>query len=105
MILTGERSGEKYRIEAGHELAKGGEARIFALPDHQDLVAKLWHRPTAERIKKVRVMIEYPPVDPQHAMGHVSLTWPKELLLDAAGRAVGFCDASCEPNASYRAGF
>lgn len=69
-----------------HRLGAGGEARIYALPQEPGLVAKIWHKPTPERSRKLRVMLANPPTDPMGAQQHVSIAWPVDLL-HVPGRA------------------
>jgi hypothetical protein len=72
-------------------LFKGGEAAIYALPGQDALVAKVYHKPIAERAAKLAAMIATPPVDPMAAHGHHSIAWPLDRLLAADDRRfVGF---------------
>jgi DNA-binding helix-hairpin-helix protein with protein kinase domain len=61
-------------------LGAGGEARIYAVPGQTHLVAKIWHKPTDERARKLRVMLANPPNDPMAAHHHSSIAWPVDLL-------------------------
>ena len=73
-------------------LGAGGEARIYAVPEDPSWVAKIWHKPTDERARKVTVMLDNPPADPMAAQRHISIAWPCDLLL-ATGRTqrvIGF---------------
>ncbi len=63
-------------------LGSGGEARVYALAEAPDLVAKVYHRPSEERAHKLQVMVDNPPTDPTAPQGHVSIAWPVELLGD-----------------------
>jgi serine/threonine protein kinase len=74
----------------GTELARGGEAWIYEIPARPDLVAKIYFQPTPERIEKLRAMIAKPPQDPSGHQGPVSICWPKSLLFDSNGAALGF---------------
>lgn len=87
-----QRTGEVLDLRSGHQLGSGGEARIFSLPDDPGQVAKLWHKPTPERARKVAVMLANPPVDPMAGQGHVSIAWPTDLLAvpGPPPRVVGF---------------
>jgi len=83
-------NGAWLELSVQHLLAKGGEARIFALPDQDSLVAKIWHKSIPSRVRKVQIMLAYPPEDPLREQGSVSLAWPEDLLIDGTGRVVGF---------------
>lgn len=87
-----QRTGEPLLLRPDQQLGSGGEARIFALPEHPASVAKLWHKPTEDRARKLRTMLGNPPVDPMAGQGHVAIAWPSDLLLleASAPRVVGF---------------
>ncbi len=85
-------TGEVVALDDRHKLGAGGEARIFIWPRDESLVAKIWHKPTLERNRKVRVMHANPPSDPMAGQSHHSIAWPCDLL-HLPGRAdylVGF---------------
>ncbi len=73
-------------------LGAGGEARIYALPQASMLVAKVYHKPSKLRARKLAAMIANPPKDPMSGQGHTSIIWPVDLLrsVDAKGEIVGF---------------
>jgi DNA-binding helix-hairpin-helix protein with protein kinase domain len=79
-------------LQPDQQLGSGGEARIFALPDHPRQVAKLWHKPTEERASKLRTMLDNPPVDPMAGQGHVAIAWPDDVMTlgTTASQVVGF---------------
>lgn len=87
-------------------LGTGGEAHIYIVPGHEHLVAKVWHKPTPERTRKVEVMLSNPPADPMAAHHHSSIAWPIDIL-HPAGRprlAAGFLMprvANMRPVADY----
>lgn len=70
-------------------LAISGEASVYAT-DRPDMVAKLYHKPSEERQRKLEAMIANPPVDPSLRPGHVSFAWPTHLLYDDKDYFVGF---------------
>jgi hypothetical protein len=80
MILFRETNGEPVEIDPRLQIGAGGEARIYALPDAGELVAKVYHRPTEERARKLIAMLADPPVDPTAGQGHASIAWPTDLL-------------------------
>ncbi len=60
--------------------------------DAHGVVAKIY-RPeyrTDVRREKLEAMIAAPPLDPTGSLGHHSLAWPREILLDDEGRCAGF---------------
>jgi serine/threonine protein kinase len=83
-------NGRYISLERTSTLGVGGEACIYAAPQDPSLVAKVYHKPTDERARKLAVMLANPPDDPMVAQGHVSIAWPVDLLCSAAGETVGF---------------
>ncbi|MCA9835820.1 MAG: hypothetical protein KC422_02860 [Trueperaceae bacterium] len=77
-------------LELGQELGRGGEASVFQLRFQTNKAIKLYHKPDAERVKKLRVMVANPPHDPTREAGHVSIAWPEALVHDGEGRVIGF---------------
>ena len=73
-------------------LGRGGEARVYLYPTDQTCVAKIYHRPMDEHLRKLRAMLANPPVDPMLEKGHVSIAWPKDLLHtdDSRGIMMGY---------------
>jgi DNA-binding helix-hairpin-helix protein with protein kinase domain len=73
-------------------LGKGGEARVYRVPNDPSLVAKIWHKPTPERAAKIEVMVANPPSNPTAAQKHTSIAWPTEILQSGSGASntVGF---------------
>lgn len=45
------------------QIADSGEGTVWET-DHAGFVAKLYHKPTPERVEKLKVMVANPPVDP-----------------------------------------
>jgi DNA-binding helix-hairpin-helix protein with protein kinase domain len=75
-------------VSVGH----GGEACIYAVPSDENLVAKIYHKPTISYAQKLQAMLANPPVNPTDNLGHISIAWPQELLeaADGSGGIVGF---------------
>ena len=73
-------------------LGKGGEGAVYALAGEEGLVAKVYHRPSAERARKLAIMVAHPPQDPTTVPGHRTFAWPVDLLTEdrAGGEVVGF---------------
>ncbi|MBE9004993.1 tetratricopeptide repeat protein [Fortiea sp. LEGE XX443] len=79
-------------INLSVSLGRGGEACIYAVPSDGDLVAKVYHKPTANHTKKLQAMLANPPENPTANLGHISIAWPQELIKTADGSKsiVGF---------------
>jgi hypothetical protein len=77
-------------VALGSRLGAGGEAEIFNTTGPSDLVAKIYHQTSAERVAKLQVMISAPPADPTVVQGHRSICWPTSLLFDHQRIAIGF---------------
>ncbi len=86
IVQTG--SGE--RLTLGDAIARGGEASIHSVVGRPGLVAKRYLRAREGALDKLRHMLVSPPADPTRALGHASIAWPRDLLLDSSGRLVGF---------------
>jgi DNA-binding helix-hairpin-helix protein with protein kinase domain len=73
-------------------LDRGGEAEIYRLSGSPFRVAKIYHAQhrTAERRRKLELMIADPPDDPESARGHASIAWPTGLVVDGRGAFLGF---------------
>src|SRR5690349_8520538 len=85
MRLQRQSNQESVIIQTASPLGAGGEARVFAaLPDGR-LVAKIYHRPDRVHARKLAVMMSDPPDDPLAGQGHISITWPVDLLYTAEG--------------------
>ncbi|PIG95184.1 tetratricopeptide repeat protein [Gloeocapsopsis sp. IPPAS B-1203] len=76
------------KLTVGH----GGEARVFVLPQDEQLVAKVYHKPTKAHAQKLMAMLANPPENPTAAKGHISIAWPTDLLYpgDGSDRVIGF---------------
>jgi len=59
------------------ELGKGGEATIYHIAEHKELVAKIYHNPTPQRKAKLLAMLLNPPEQPKT---HIAIAWPTALL-------------------------
>ncbi|HEX7002723.1 MAG TPA: hypothetical protein VF168_00860 [Trueperaceae bacterium] len=77
-------------LELGEELGRGGEARVHAIRGDGASAVKLYATADAERARKLSAMIARAPLDPDRKAGHVSIAWPRELVLADDGRVVGF---------------
>ncbi len=61
-------------------LGRGGEACIYTVPSDAETVAKVYHKPDAEKASKLEVMVLNPPENPTASLGHISIAWPSELI-------------------------
>ena len=79
-------------IELAEKLGSGGEACVYAVASDEDLVAKIYHKPTLTHGQKLQAMIANPPENPTANLGHISIAWPQELLFaaDGSNTIVGF---------------
>ena len=59
-------------------IGTGGEGTVFLLPAHPEYVAKIYHRDklTDSTIRKLEVMIGYPPNAIDDKTGHLYVAWP-----------------------------
>jgi serine/threonine protein kinase len=92
MQLKTESKGESVTLDTNRVLGSGGEAKVFAVLQKPDLVAKIYHKPTSQRAHKLKIMHANPPGDPMANLGHISIAWPVDLLRSdhANPRVVGF---------------
>jgi serine/threonine protein kinase len=68
-------TGEKFVLERA--INRGGEAQIWTVGHDPHLVAKLYHKPTAEHKQKLTTMIATPL---PRVGSHPSVAWPLQLL-------------------------
>lgn len=83
-------NGRGNQVVLGGRLGAGGEAEILSVIGSRDLVAKIYHQPSRERLAKLQAMISDPPIDPKTARLHRSICWPISLLFDSQGNHKGF---------------
>ena len=76
----------------GRELGAGGEGSVFDVRNEPDVVVKIYHpeRRTSDVFEKLELMIQYPPRTEDEHSGHLYVAWPKHLVYDGAGNAIGF---------------
>ncbi len=70
-------------------LASSGEGDVWVTSNPQQL-AKIYHSPTEQRQEKLKVMLKYPPQDPNRHRHCLSFAWPQSLVLDRQGKVIGF---------------
>ncbi|AFW97012.1 WD-40 repeat-containing serine/threonine protein kinase [Anabaena sp. 90] len=73
----------------GEAIFNSGEAKIWRTNENGYL-AKIYHKPTPERVQKLAVMIDHPPQEPNAHLNHISFAWPKSPLKNDQGDFVGF---------------
>jgi hypothetical protein len=90
--LQRQSNGQLITIDPAAALGTGGEARVYAIPQEPSLVAKVYHEPTDDRVRKLMAMLANPPDDPLAVREHVAIAWPVDLLLttDRRHQCVGF---------------
>jgi WD40 repeat protein len=91
MRLRQPETSQEFELEAA-PLGTGGEANVYAIPGQSAIVAKVYHKPTAEHAEKLQAMLAAPPDDPMAKSGHASIAWPSARLVrgDEDGRFAGF---------------
>ncbi len=77
------------RIILQKQIASSGEGAIWTTED-PNVLAKIYHRSTIQRQEKLRVMFKHPPQDPNSEHNHISFAWPESLLVNKAGKILGF---------------
>ena len=79
-------------VPLGGELGAGGEGAVYTIRDRPDLVAKIYHpeRRTSDVVKKLELMIQYPPRTEDERSGRLYVAWPRSLAYDKAGNVIGF---------------
>src|SRR3954447_19341444 len=86
VIEVWDRSGKARRI--GPEIARGGEATIYGVPEQSSLLAKIYPAPiTGDTRAKLQWMIDHPLPG---SNGHILISWPMELICNAAQQPIGF---------------
>lgn len=68
-------------LDLNSTLGHGGEARVYAVPPDEKLVAKVYHKPGETHRRKLTAMLANPPENPAAAQGHISIAWPVDLLM------------------------
>ncbi|MEM7126412.1 MAG: hypothetical protein AAF702_08815 [Chloroflexota bacterium] len=72
-------------LKLDKSFAKGGEATIWTVLHHPEQVAKVYHDPTAEKERKLALMVANPPAEGER----LAVAWPQELLMQN-GRFIGY---------------
>lgn len=85
-----QRGGGTLALPGAPDVGSGGEANVYSVPGCPDLVAKVYHRPTAERQAKLEAMVASPPSD-DGTLNHRSIAWPVDLLsAEHSGKIIGY---------------
>ncbi|MEA5597597.1 tetratricopeptide repeat protein [Rivularia sp. UHCC 0363] len=79
-------------IDLNISLGRGGEACIYTIQSDAEMVAKVYHKPTLEKARKLEAMVLHPPENPTASLGHISIAWPYELIraADGSNQIIGF---------------
>jgi DNA-binding helix-hairpin-helix protein with protein kinase domain len=84
-------TGQSYHLSGGTPLATGGEALVYSVQEHPELVAKIYKQARPEREVKLAYMLANPPRNPTAAQNHQAYAWPTALLSTTTSSAiVGF---------------
>lgn len=86
-VLT--RASNNQPVSLVKQIASSGEGEVWET-NESGILAKIYHNPTLERIKKLKVMLANPPADPMLSFNHISIAWPQDLLKDGSGACIGF---------------
>jgi len=70
-------------------IASSGEGKIYRTTE-PELLAKIYHRITPEKVSKLQIMVANPPNDPTLFNGHISIAWPKCLLKESSNPRQGY---------------
>lgn len=76
-------------ISLTRQIARSGEGEVWQT-NLRGILAKVYHNPTPQRIRKLEVMVAHPPRDPNAEINHVSFAWVKSVLQTHSGQPVGF---------------
>lgn len=93
-------------VQLTQQIANSGEGTVWQT-SLDGYLAKLYHDPTSERVKKLQVMVAHPPRDPMANHGHITFAWPQDLLQNTRGQCLGFLmptvDSSVKLSTIYNA--
>lgn len=90
------RASNRDPISLTHKVAVGGEGTVWQT-QVRGVLAKIFHTPEVEKIKKLRLMMEHPPFALRDTSCHLTIAWPQDILLEEE-RPVGFL-MPCVPGA------
>ncbi|MCA9217024.1 MAG: hypothetical protein KDB27_28340 [Planctomycetales bacterium] len=86
MWLREQISGVDVQIDE-NAIVSRGEGAIYRLIGNHSFIAKIYHKPSAERTEKVQELLA---MRPCRKLGqHRDVAWPSDILLDPSGVAVG----------------
>jgi DNA-binding helix-hairpin-helix protein with protein kinase domain len=88
-VVLRESTSEAVALE-GKPRAVGGEASLYLVPGRSDLLAKVYHRPTAEHAAKLQAMLTHPPAAHVRSGPNPAVAWPLDRLLAKEGEVVGY---------------
>ncbi len=74
----------------GQSVGQGGEATIYTVAEHRDLLAKIYTHPRARYERKIAWMRDNPPDDPTRAINHASIAWPLDLVYTPQSQFAGY---------------
>lgn len=78
-------------VSIGTVVGRGGEAVVYHVIGHRVWLAKIYEpAPRPNYAAKLAWMVDHPPRNPTHSIGHPSLAWPAGLLYDQEKRLAGY---------------
>ena len=81
--------GESFALDASLFLGEGTEGEVYQVPGDDSLVIKIYkEKVDAEGVGKLNAMVANPPDDPMKGKGHVSIAWPRDLVVWSGTREV-----------------
>lgn len=83
-------NGDVLSLDPGKPLGQGGEARVVRVVGRREVVAKLYHQPTAARAAKLDHLLAARPVGANAAPDVATVAWPLARLNDRTGQAIGY---------------
>ena len=64
------------------KIGVGGEGAVWRTNQDGKLAKVYQEKLENIKIKKLKVMVDYPPTDPSKSRNHISYAWPESLLKD-----------------------
>ncbi|MBE9143240.1 DUF1036 domain-containing protein [Planktothrix mougeotii] len=81
--------GQNQSISLVKQVGQGGEGTVWTT-NRRGYLAKIYHKISPDKVKKLELMIKNPPNNPTAGQNHTSISWPTDLIKDHQNRCVGF---------------